>query len=132
MTDTFYNADRRTYRIAAATLSAAAVVGRIIGPAGKLGRVVGMETVLTLGTTVAVCNVTVGVNGAVLPAVMQIPVLAINLGHQMSAAELKLAGAVEIAAVNDVELPADTVIEVASDGGCTAGAGDLLITIVWF
>lgn len=132
MGDAFYSADRRTYRFAAATLSAAAVVGRIIGPLGKLGRVRGFETVLTTATTVAVCNVTIGVNGATAPSSFQIPVLAINLGHVASAAELALSGADEVAGTNDVILTADTVIEVASDGGCTAGAGDLLVTVDWF
>lgn len=129
----FYDGkNRRTYRFAAATLSAAAVVGRFQGPAGKVGRVRGIEYLLTTGTTVAATLVTVGENGATLPASISIPVRAINLGGAQTAAEVAAAGAPVVAGVNDVELSADTVIEVASDGGCTAGAGDLIVTVDWF
>lgn len=114
---------RRTYRFPAATLSAAATVGRIQGPAGKVGRVVGMEYVLTLGTTGAVTNVSVDtVAGLVAPVSVAIPVLAINLGGAAAAAELKAGD----------ELPADTVANVDTDGGCTAGAGDLIVTVQWY
>lgn len=114
---------RRTYRFPAATLSAAATVGRIQGPAGKVGRVVGLEYVLTLGTTVAVTNVSVDtVAGLVAPVSVAIPVLAINLGGAAAAAELKAGD----------ELPADTVANVDTDGGCTAGAGDLIVTVQWY
>lgn len=132
MTDAFYARDRRVYRFAAAALDTAAIFGRFIGPAGKLGRVRGIECIVTAALTVAVTNVIVGVNGAVLPAAMQIPILAINLGHVMSAAELALAGADEVAGTNDVILTADTVIECSSDGGATAGDGDIIVTVDWF
>ncbi len=129
----FYgDADSRTYRFPAATLSAAAVVGRFQGPTGKVGRVRGIEFLLTTATTVAATLVTVGVNGATLPASISIPVRAINLGGAQTAAEIKAAGAEEVVGTNDVELTADTVIEVASDGGATAGAGDLVIRVDWF
>jgi hypothetical protein len=129
----FYdNADSRTYRFPAATLSAAAVVGRFQGPAGKVGRVRGIEYMTTTGITVAASLVTVGVNGAVAPASISIPVTAINLGGAMSDDEVKAAGAEEVAGTNDVELTADTTIEVASDGGSTAGAADLIIKVDWF
>ena len=129
----FYdNADSRTYRFPAATLSAAAVVGRIAGPAGKLGRVRGIEFLVTTGVTVAAALVTVGVNGAVLPASISVPVTAVNLGGGQTDAEIKAAGADQVAGVNDVELTADTTIEVASDGGATAGAADLIVQVDWF
>jgi hypothetical protein len=129
----FYgDADSRTYRFPAATLSGAAVVGRFQGPAGKVGRVRGIEFLLTTATTVAATLVTVGVNGATLPASISIPVRAINLGGGQTDAEIKAAGAEEVAGVNDVELTADTTIEVASDGGATAGAVDLIVKVDWF
>ncbi len=131
----FYgDADSRTYRFPAATLSAAAIVGRFQGPLGKVGRVRGIEFMTTTGITVAAALVTVGVNGAVLPASISIPVTAVNLGGAQSAVEIKAAGAEEDEAggVNDVELTADTTIEVASDGGPTAGAADLIVNVDWF
>ena len=114
---------RRTYRFPAATLSAAATIGRFQGPTGKVGRVVGLEYVLTTATTVAVTSLTVDtVAGLTGPVAVSVPVLGINLGGSATAAELK-AGA---------ELPADTVANVETDGGCTAGAGDLIITVAWY
>ena len=113
-----------TYRYAAATLSAAATVGRFIGPEGKRGRIVGAEVITTTATTVAACALQVGPAGGTATANldMSIPVTAINLGHQATKAEID-AGAT---------MAADTVHNVSSDGGCTAGAGDLVITVAWF
>jgi hypothetical protein len=84
--------------------------------------------------TVAAALVTVGVNGAVLPASISVPVTAVNLGGGQSDAEIKAAGAEqdEAGGVNDVELTADTTIEVASDGGATAGAADIIVKVDWF
>lgn len=133
MSGQFYdNADRRVYRFAALTLSAAAVVGRVIGPLGKQGRVRGMEYIVTTATTVAVTTVTAGNNGAVLPAALTIPVSAVDLGGAMSAAQIKAAGAEVVVGVNDVELAADTVVEITSDGGATAGAAGITVAIDWF
>lgn len=129
----FYDdADSRTYRFPALTLSAAAIIGRIIGPVGKVGRVRGIEYVITTGVTVAAALVSVGVNGAVLPASVSVPVLAATLGGAQTDAEVKAAGAAEVAGVNDVELTADTIIEISSDGGATAGAADIIVQVDWF
>ena len=32
----------------------------------------------------------------------------------------------------DTDIPADTVVEVSANGECTAGAGDLLVTVAWY
>lgn len=134
MSDGFYDGgrNRRTYTFPAADLSSAAVFGRFQGPAGLVGRVRGIEYVLTTGVTVAAALVTVGNNGAVGPASMSVEVAAINTGGAQTAAERKANGAEVVAGVNDVELAADTVVECASDGGATAGAGDITITVDWF
>ena len=128
----YHNADRRTYIFPAAALETLAIIGRFIGPLGKTGRVVGVEVQLTAGTTDAATVLSIGVNGAVAPASISIPVLAINLGHVATAAELDAAGAPEVAGTNDVELTADTQVEVDTNGGCTVGDGDLYITVDWF
>jgi hypothetical protein len=114
---------RRTYRFAAAALETGAVVGRLQGPIGKIGRVVGFEYVLTAGVTDAAVNVAVDTNaGLTTPFSVEIPILAINLGGAASRAEL---------AAGD-ELPADTVAEIQAGGECTVGDGDLIVTIVWY
>lgn len=134
MSGNFYDglADRRCYVFPAATVSGAAVVGRFQGPPGKIGRVRGIGYAITTDVTVAAANITVGINGAVAPATVQIPVAAVGVCGEMSAANLAAAGAAEVAGTNDVELHADTTIEVASDGGATAGAADLVVTVDWF
>ena len=47
----YSNGQQITYKFAAATLSAAAIVGRFVGPAGKTGRVVSAEALVTTTTT---------------------------------------------------------------------------------
>ena len=122
----------RTYKFPAAVLSTLAVIARFQGPAGKTGRVRGIEAVLTTGTTTNPTVLSVGNNGAVAPAAVSIPVTAINLGYAMTDAEIKLAGAAVEVGVNDVELAADTIVEVDTDGGAVAGAADLYISVDWF
>ena len=113
----------RTYRFEAETLSAAAVLQRFQGPAGKRGRVVGFEYVVTTTTTTAAAAITVDTNaGLTGPFTGSVPVATAPAAGAATAAQLK-AGA---------ELPADTIIEVASDGGPGAGAADLILTVQWY
>ena len=115
--------NQRTYRFPAAAIAAAGVLGRVIGPAGRRGRVIGAEYVVTTGITGAASAITVDTNaGLTGPFTFDAEVAGVNSGGVASAAELK-AGA---------ELPADTVIEVQTDGGASAGAADLVITIQWY
>lgn len=111
-----------SYRFAAATLSAAAVIGRLSGPSGKEGRVYAITGVITTGTTTNPTIVTVGVNAAADPATVTVPVLSANdvFGSTQANTEGK-----------DV-LTADTVIELASDGGAAAGAADVTVTVGWY
>ena len=114
---------RRTYRFAALTVTAAAVIGRIMGPAGKVGRVVGFEYILTTGVTVGAAGIDIDTAaGLTGPFTTSMPIAAINTGGSATAAQLK-AGA---------ELPADTVIELSSDAAATAGAADIVVTIAWY
>lgn len=115
---------RMTYRFAAAALASAAIVGRVIGPKGKVGRVAGLEVITTTATTVAACTLTVGPNGAASPVNLDIPITAINLGVAIERDEDTL--------IQQTELAADTLVEITAGGECTAGAGDLLVTIEWY
>lgn len=114
----------RTYRFPAVAVSAVAVVGRIQGPAGKRGRVVGFEYLLTTGVTTAAANVAVDTNaGLSAPFNADLEVAAINTGGAASAAELKAGD----------ELPADTVIELQSTSAAPgAGAADVALTVQWY
>ena len=120
----FYDGkNRRTYRFPAVAIDTAAIFGRFQGPAGKVGRVRGIEYVLTAATTVAASTLTVDtVAGLTTPITCPVPVKAINLGGATTKALLK-AGS---------DLPADTVVTVESDGGATAGDGDVIVTVDWY
>lgn len=113
-----------TYKFPAASLSAAAVFGRIIGPKGKEGRIQAAMVIVTTGVTVAATNVEVGPAGGTENAnlEMAVPISAANAGHAATKAEIE-AGA---------KLDADTVHEVSTDGAATAGAGDVYIVVGWW
>jgi len=110
-----------TYKFPAATLSAAAIVGRIQAPSGMKGRVVDVSCVTTTATTVAACTVDVGTAGdEAAYATQAIPVTAINLGVNGNTS------------VAGHEIPEGTLVEVSANGECTAGAGDLTVIIDWY
>jgi len=135
MSSQFYdNALRETYRVKAATVSGAAVVDSFIGPAGKVGRIVNVSHVVTTDVTVAAANITVGNNGASNPVTHDIPVSVAGAAEAIPAADLKgqVDGTDGLAAGEIALLAADTLVEVASDGGATAGAADLLVTVDWY
>ncbi len=117
----YSNPTTATYRFPAASLINAATLGRIMPPKGKQGRVVDVSVLVTTGVTVAASNVTVGTESDTdAYATLAVPVTSANAG--LNGATL----------VTGHVLPADTVVAVASAGGCTAGAGDLLVVIDWY
>ncbi len=133
MSGQFYdNADRRVYQFLAAAVDTAAIFGRFIGPPGKIGRVRGMEYIVTADVTVLPSLVVCGNNGATLPAALTVAVAVADLGGAMTAAQIAAAGADDVAGTNDVELTADTVVECSSGGEATAGDADITITVDWF
>ncbi len=50
----------------------------------------------------------------------------------MTAAQVDAAGAAEVVGTNDVILTADTVIELTTNQGATAGDADVYVTVDWF
>lgn len=113
----------RTYSFMAAAIDTIGVFGRFQGPAGKLGRVIGVEYHLVAATTVAASNLDFDtVAGLTGPCTVNVPIASINTGGAATAAELK-AGA---------ELPADTIVQCSSDGGSTAGDADVHVTVQWY
>ena len=132
MGEAFYSSDRRSYQFMSAAVDTGTILGRLIGPLGKVGRVRGMEFVIINATTTAATLITCGVNGATLPAAMTIPVGIAAVSGAMTAVQVAAAGAVEVVGVNDVELTADTVIEITTDQGADAGDADITVTIDWF
>lgn len=129
----FYdNADRRVYHFLSVAIDTGTILGTFQGPPGKRGRVRAIDFTIAIDTTVAVTDLTVGVNGAVAPATVQVPIGVAGVIGQMTAAQLAAAGAAEVVGVNDVILTADTVIELTTDQGATAGDADVFVTVDWY
>jgi len=118
---------RRTYNIGhggtAIAFDTVTAYGSISGPAGKVGRVVGFEWVVTVSTTadptVFVMDTAAGLTA---PFTTSIPIATAPAAGAATAAQL---------AAGD-ELPADTPVTIVSDAGATAGDGYLAITVVWY
>lgn len=109
------------YRFPAASVASAAVVGRIVGPAGKKGVVVSVGSVVTTGVTDAAGTVKIGsATDDDAYGVHTMPVSSAN------------AVANSFTPVFNHEAPADAVILVTAGGEPTAGAGDLLVGVNWY
>lgn len=106
----------------ASLIGGAAVIGRIAGPAGKTGRVVSINGVVTTGITVADATIDINSAGEATAVVGTLPIAAANAAVSATKAEI-LAG---------TELLADTVVEVNTGGEATAGAADVTIVTAWY
>jgi len=117
------NDGQRTYQFMSAALDTGAIFGRLQGPAGKIGRITGVEWHVVAELTTNPTSVTFDTAaGLTTPVDVTVPATAINLGGSATAAEL---------AAGD-ELPADTIVECTSDGGAAAGDADVTVTIQWY
>ena len=108
------------HKFPAATLSTAAILGRIQGPAGARGRLIDVSMIITTATTSASNTLDVGLVGDVdAYGIHTTPVTAVNLG-----ANGMVRGATE-------KIPADSIVEISTNGECVAGAADITIFIDW-
>ena len=103
-----------TYRFPAAALATDGIIGRIIGPSGKKGRGVGVSSVVTTNVTVASADNDASFASHTVP--VSSAGAALN-GFTRGATEY---------------VTADDTVFVSSDGGPTAGAGDVIVHVVWF
>ncbi|MDP1931906.1 MAG: hypothetical protein Q8L60_10655 [Gammaproteobacteria bacterium] len=114
-----------TYTLRAATISTAATLLTVIGPRGHKGRLVGIGAVVTTSTTGAATLLTAGTAAD---------------GDKFGTLSVPVATAGAAAAYNnptitDIDdniMAADTAVVIATNGGCTAGAADITVTIDWF
>jgi hypothetical protein len=117
---------RRTYNFGGTVpvaLDTDTVLGQISGPAGKVGRVVGFEWIVSVETTTNPTVIDIDTAGGLtLPFTTSIPASAAGTAGAATKAELK-AGA---------ELPADTPVLINSDAGAAAGDGYVAVTVVWY
>jgi hypothetical protein len=118
---TYDNPLRITYQVLAATIATAGVKLAQVGPEGMRGRVETMEALVTTATTTTASIVSVG-----------------SAADDDAYASLTVAVGAADTFANDPDdgvtalLPADTLFEIASDGGSDAGAANLSVTIAWF
>lgn len=118
----YSNPTSSTYRFAAETLSAAAEIGRLIGPAGKAGRLIDIACIQTTDVTVADTTIQLG-DGVDADAYGTLTVpFADGVGD----------GANGMVRGVDHEIAPDTEVVITAGGECTAGAGDVLVTIEWY
>ena len=117
------NGNTVVYRFPAITVSSAAVLGRIIGPKGKAGRLVSVSGVVTtalLGTT---GQLEIGISGdSDKYGELSLPATLVNLGLNTDT----------ITDTDTYQLPEDTIIDVSSTADLTSGAIDALVEIAWF
>jgi hypothetical protein len=117
------NAISISYTLVAATISSAANLLSIMGPPGKSGILRSMSVVLTTATTDATTELRVGDAGdADQFGVLSVPIASIGAGQN----DLTVYGGRENI------MPKDTAVIIATDGGCTAGAADIVVVIDWF
>jgi len=106
-------------------VSTAATLVSVVGPAGKVGRLEGIGAVVTTSTTSAATELRVGsASDADAYGTLSVPI-----------ATAGAAAAYNSATISDIDanlMPADTAVLIASDGGSTAGAADVVVTIAWF
>lgn len=116
------NPIQMTYRIPAADLTGgAAVLCRIQGPPGARGRLQAVQVAVTTGVTVAAAAFLVGVNGDTDRF----------LSYSIAVAA---AGTIQVARTSQIasaSLPADTLIELGTDGAATLGEADINLSIAW-
>lgn len=112
-------------------LDAAAIAGggdllNIVGPAGKRGRVTRFEVLVTTAFTVADSVLTLDTFTPSLAAdpTLTIPFTGSAIGDVVRATKAQLDAF--------SELPADSGLQLASDGGSTAGAGSIELEIEWY
>lgn len=119
----YFNGIPATYTFPTATLSSAAEIGHFVGPAGHVGRIVGVTAAVTTAVTTAAAAVTVG-SASDGDAYASLTVA-------VGAADT-VANDPTISTSDDNVIAADEIAVVASDGGPDAGAATINVHVVWY
>ena len=119
----YYNPTNQTYTQPGSSISTAGALLTVVGPAGKVGRLESISAVVTTNTTAAASEVRVGTAAdADVYGILSVPIATAGSAHN---------GAT-IYDIDVNQMPADTAVVIASDGGSTAGAADVTVTIAWY
>jgi len=114
------NPQTSTYSFLGKTLSSAATLGRIAGPAGKIGKVREISYSITTATTTAATVISVGITGTLGKfATGEVPV-----------ATADNAGASTVTYVADIAAGESVLVSTGGESG--AGVADIFVTIDWF
>jgi len=112
-----------TYTVTSASVATGATQLGIVGPSGMQGRVVAMGYVVTTGVTVAASTIEVGT-----PADTD--------AYATQAVAVASADAVGNTFTDNTSdsnlIPADSLVEITTGSGATAGVVTLHVTIAWF
>ena len=114
---------RLTYMLLAADVSSAADLLKIAGPKGREGRVQSISSVVTTGITVAATDIDVG-DGTTGDkyATLALPISSVDA----------IANDPTILTGDAVQIPADSLVVISTDGAATAGAANVIVVIDWF
>jgi len=120
---TYDNPVRMTYAVLAAAIDTAGTLLVMSGPKGMQGKVESITFVATVATTDAATLLSVGsVGDTDKYATNTVPVAAIGV----------VSNTTTILNSDDNPIPADTAVALASNGGSTAGDGNVYVVISWF
>tara|TARA_R110000765_G_scaffold195825_7_gene301305 strand:+ start:6975 stop:7340 length:366 start_codon:yes stop_codon:yes gene_type:complete len=112
-----------THTLKAQSIATAATMLSVVGPRGKVGRLESVSAVVTTGTTDAATELRVGTAAdADKFGTLSVPVATAGNGYNNAT----------IANIDTNPMPANDVVLIATDGGCTAGAADISVTIAWY
>ena len=116
---TYDNPLRMTYTLAASAIDAASTKLMIVGPTGKKGRVSAMTAVIFAATDIAtLVRLGDSATGAQY-GTLSVPIGAAGVGANAPT-------------LPDIEIAANAVIHLNSNGGTVAGDADLAVTIDWY
>lgn len=115
------NPIRITTEVLASAISTNGVKRKIAGPAGLTGRIESVVALVTTATTADATIISVGTSGDPdAYTTLSVPILSAD-----GIANVTVGG------VTDA-IPADSIVEISSDGGSTAGAADIVVVTAWY
>lgn len=127
MAGQFYdNPERTVIHLEAAAVATGGDLATVVGPAGKRGRVTRLDVVTTTAFTVAdsVLSLDTITPSLATPVTLTLAFSGSGAGDVTRVSQATLDAATEI--------PADSPLQLNSDGGSTAGAGSITLQIDWY
>ena len=119
----YFDAIEATYTFPGSTLSTAAELGHFVGPAGHVGRLVGITCAVTTEVTTAAETLSVGsASDADAYGTLTVAVGAADT----------VANDATILTTDDNVIPADEIVVLSTAGDSAAGAGTIAVHVEWY